>query len=383
MPEGVGLTETRRAVIFEDDRPLVLESGAVLERVEVAYETYGSLNQDRSNAIFICHALSGDAHAAGIHEGDDPDRPGWWDNIIGPGRPLDTDRFFVISANVLGGCKGTTGPSSINPATGKPWGLRFPLLRVRDLVNVHRALLRELGIERLLAAVGGSLGGMQALQWSIDYPGDLDGAVVIAASARLSAQNIAFSAVAREAIMRDPDFAGGDYYENERQPKAGLGLARMIGHITYLSEESMREKFGRRIQDADMPRFGFDIDFQVESYLQYQGRSFVERFDANTYLYLGRVMDYFDPFDDPVQVRKQLAQGRTSFLVLSFDSDWRFSSEHARVVASELRGTGAPVTFQEIASPHGHDSFLFAQPAEYHQTVAAFIDRLAGQRGIG
>jgi homoserine O-acetyltransferase len=381
-PGGVGIVETKRAVVFSGDRPLTLASGATLPEVEVAYETYGELNSDRSNAVFICHALSGDAHAAGLHEGDDPNRPGWWDNIIGPGRPLDTDRFFVISANVLGGCKGTTGPSSIDPSTGKPYGLRFPLVQVRDLVEVHRALLRELGVERLLAAVGGSLGGMQALQWAIDHPTEIDGAAIIAASARLSAQNIAFSAVAREAIMRDPDFADGDYYANERRPDAGLALARMIGHITYLSEESMREKFGRRIQDAEVPRFGFDVDFQVESYLHYQGQSFVERFDANTYLYMGRVMDYFDPFGDPVHVQKQISQGETSFLVLSFDSDWRFSTEHARVLASELRGVGAPVTFQEISSPHGHDSFLFPDPPEYHQTVSGYLDRLAAQQGI-
>ncbi|MCB0867957.1 MAG: homoserine O-acetyltransferase, partial [Solirubrobacterales bacterium] len=347
-----------------------------------AYETYGDLNAERSNAVFICHALSGDAHAAGLHEGDDPARPGWWDNIIGPGRPLDTNRFFVVSANVLGGCKGTTGPASIDPETGDPYGLRFPLVQVRDLVEVHRALLRELGIERLLAAVGGSLGGMQALQWAIDHPTELDGAAIIAASARLSAQNIAFSAVAREAIMRDPDFAGGDYYANDSRPDAGLALARMIGHITYLSEESMREKFGRRIQDAEVPRFGFDVDFQVESYLHYQGQSFVERFDANTYLYMGRVMDYFDPFGDPVHVQNQISKGSTSFLVLSFDSDWRFSTEHARDMASELRGAGAAVTFQEIASPHGHDSFLFSDPPEYHQTVTGYLDRLAAQQGL-
>jgi len=283
---------------------------------------------------------------------------------------------------VLGGCKGTTGPSSIDPSTGKPYGLRFPLVQVRDLVETHRALLRELGIERLLAAVGGSLGGMQALQWAIDHPTEIDGSAIIAASARLTAQNIAFSAVAREAIMRDPDFADGDYYENERRPDAGLALARMIGHITYLSEESMREKFGRRIQDAEVPRFGFDVDFQVESYLHYQGQSFVERFDANTYLYMGRAMDYFDPFEDRVHVQNQISQGKTSFLVISFDSDWRFSTEHARVLASELRGAGAPVTFQEISSPHGHDSFLFADPPEYHRTVAGYLDRLARQRGI-
>lgn len=377
---GVGIVETKRATVFTGD-PLVLASGATLGAIEVAYETYGELNAERSNAVFICHALSGDAHAAGLHAGDDPSRPGWWDNIVGPGRPLDTDRYFVIAANVLGGCMGTTGPSSIDPTTGKHWGLNFPLVQVSDMVNVHRALLAELGVERLLAAVGGSLGGMQVLQWSIDHPGELGGAVIIAASAGLTAQNIAFSAVAREAIMRDPDFANGDYYDNERKPNGGLALARMIGHITYLSEESMREKFGRRIQDATLPRFGFDVDFQVESYLHYQGQSFVERFDANSYLYLGRAMDYFDPFGDPAYVQRQIASGETSFLTISFDSDWRFSSEHSRLMASELRATGAPVTSREISSPHGHDSFLFAIP-EYHRTIAGYLDQLAGQRGI-
>jgi homoserine O-acetyltransferase len=382
LPSGIGLVKTRRAVVFDGDRPLKLGSGAEVNRVEVAYETYGELNEERSNAVFICHALSGDAHAAGIHEGDDPDRPGWWDNIIGPGRPLDTDRLFVICANVLGGCSGTTGPSSTDPDTGRPYGLRFPLVQVRDLVTVHRALLAELGINRLLAAVGGSLGGMQVLQWVIDHPGEIDGALVIAASGRLSAQNIAFSAVAREAIMRDPDFNDGDWYDTGKRPDSGLGLARMIGHITYLSEQSMREKFGRRIQDAEVPRFGFDVDFQVESYLHYQGQSFVERFDANSYLYLGRVMDYFDPFRDPARVQQQIEAGDTSFLVLSFDSDWRFSTAHSKEIAAELRLAGAPVTFREIASTHGHDSFLFAIP-EYHETVTGFIDRLASERGIG
>ncbi|MBU3691860.1 MAG: homoserine O-acetyltransferase [Solirubrobacterales bacterium] len=380
MPDGVGLVETRTAVVADPDHPFRLENGATLEKVEVAYETYGELNEDRSNAIFICHALSGDAHAAGLHQG--ADRPGWWDNIVGPGRPLDTDRFFVVCANVLGGCGGTTGPSSEDPATGSPYGLRFPLVQVRDLVEVHRALLAELGIDHLLAAVGGSLGGMQALQWAIDHPGELDGALVIAASAHLSAQNIAFSAVAREAIMSDPDFAHGDYYGTDGSPDRGLAIARMIGHITYLSEESMREKFGRRIQDSDAPRYGFDVDFEVESYLRYQGTSFVERFDANTYLYLGRTMDYFEPFADPTYVQHQIAEGDTAFLLVSFDSDWRFSTSHSRRVTDELRLAGAPVTFQEVESRHGHDSFLFEIP-EYHETVAGFLDRLATERGIG
>jgi len=377
MADGVGVVETRTAVVFDGDRPLVLDSGAELARVEVAYETYGQLDGDRANAVFVCHALSGDAHAAGFHAGDD--RPGWWDNMIGPGRPLDTDRYFVVCANVLGGCQGTTGPASRDPADGRPYGLRFPLLAVRDLVAVHRALLAQLGVTRLLAAIGGSLGGMQALQWALDHPSDLGGALAIAASGRLSAQNIAFSAVAREAIVRDPDFAGGDYYQRDRRPDAGLALARMIGHITYLSEESMREKFGRRIQDAPEPRYGFDVDFEVESYLHYQGQSFVERFDANTYLYLTRVMDYFDPFADPVAVQQRIAAGDTRFLVLSFDSDWRFSTDHARDIAAELRLAGAPVTFREISAPQGHDSFLMPNP-DYHRTVAAFLDRLASER---
>jgi homoserine O-acetyltransferase len=376
VSSGLGLVETRRVVLFDEGDPLRLESGARIEHVEVAYETYGRLNAARTNAVFVCHALTGDANAAGHH--GDATRPGWWDNIIGPGRPLDTDRLFVICANVLGGCKGTTGPGSIDPATGRPYGLRFPQLSVGDLVTVHRALVRHLGIERLLAAIGGSLGGMQVLQWALDHPGEIDGALVIAASARLSAQNIAFSAVAREAIMRDPDFAGGDYYDNAR-PDRGLALARMIGHITYLSVESMREKFGRRIQDADEPRYGFDVDFEVESYLHHQGQSFVERFDANTYLYLTRAMDYYDPFG--AQARK-LAQVDTRFLVLSFDSDWRFSTDHARDIVQTLTAARVPVTFREISAPHGHDSFLMAVP-EYHRTVAGYIERLAAEAAQG
>jgi len=372
---GVGLVQTQQAVLFDEDRPLRLESGARLAPVEVAYETYGRLDEDGANAVFVCHALTGDAHAAGHH--GDPSRPGWWDNLIGPGRPLDTDRFFVVCANLLGGCKGTTGPGSIDPATGRPYGLRFPQLSVGDFVTVHRALVRHLGIRRLLAAIGGSLGGMQVLQWAIDHPGEMHGAIVIAASARLSAQNIAFSAVAREAILRDPDFNGGDYYDGPR-PDRGLALARMIAHITYLSEASMRAKFGRRIQDADEPRYGFDVDFEVESYLHHQGRSFVERFDANSYLYLTRAMDYFDPFGDPVQTARRLAKVDTRFLVLSFDTDWRFSTEHSREIVRTLTAARVPVTFREISAPHGHDSFLLPIP-EYHRTVAGYLDRLAAE----
>ena len=369
--------ETRATVLFDREHPLALDSGATLAPVEVAYETYGALDPARANAVVVCHALTGDAHAAGHH--GDPDRRGWWDNIIGPGRPLDTDRFFVICANLLGGCQGTTGPSSVDPATGRPYGLRFPLFTVRDLVRVQRELVRHLGVERPLAAIGGSLGGMQALQWALDAPGELGAALVICASSRLSAQNIAFSAVARTAIMSDPDFRGGDYYEAGVRPDRGLAVARQMAHITYLSAESMRRKFGRRLQNGDVPRLGFDIDFQVESYLQHQGESFLRRFDANSYLYLSRVMDYFEPFADPVRTAAEVGAMTSDVLVVSFDTDWRFDAAHSREIVRVLTAYGAPVTFREVASPHGHDSFLLEVP-EYHRTVAAFLDRVARER---
>ena len=368
---SLGLVETQRVVLFTEDDPLVLDSGETLFPVEVAYETYGERAADDRNVVVICHALTGDAHAAGHH--GDPDRPGWWDTLIGPGKPVDTDRLFVISSNLLGGCQGTTGPSSIDPATGEPYGLRFPLFTVSDLVKVHRKLLAHLGISRVLAAVGGSLGGMQVLQWALDHPDELENGVVVCATARLSAQNIAFSAVARAAIMNDPDFADGDYYATGKGPDHGLSVARMMAHITYVSEESMRQKFGRRIQDRDEPRFGLGVDFQVESYLQYQGKAFLDRFDANSYLYLTRVMDYFDPFADASYVQTQLAKTTTKFLVLSFDTDWRFDTSHSRGIVRTLAAHRVPVTFREIPSPHGHDSFLLDVP-EYHRTVAAYLD---------
>jgi homoserine O-acetyltransferase len=368
---SLGLVETQRVVLFTEDDPLVLDSGETLFPVEVAYETYGERAADDRNVVVICHALTGDAHAAGHH--GDPERPGWWDTLIGPGKPVDTDRLFVISSNLLGGCQGTTGPSSIDPATGTQYGLRFPLFTVSDLVKVHRKLLAHLGISRVLAAVGGSLGGMQVLQWALDHPDELENGIVVCATARLSAQNIAFSAVARAAIMNDPDFADGDYYATGRGPDHGLSVARMMAHITYVSEESMRQKFGRRIQDRDEPRFGLGVDFQVESYLQHQGKAFLDRFDANSYLYLTRVMDYFDPFADAVVVREQLAKLKTKFLVLSFDTDWRFDTSHSRGIVRTLTAYRVPVTFREISSPHGHDSFLLDVP-EYHRTVAAYLD---------
>ena len=368
---SLGLVETQRVVLFTEDDPLVLDSGETLFPVEVAYETYGERAADDSNVVVICHALTGDAHAAGHH--GDPERVGWWDTLIGPGKPVDTDRLFVISSNLLGGCQGTTGPSSIDPSTGTPYGLRFPLFTVSDLVKVHRKLLAHLGVQRVLAAIGGSLGGMQVLQWTLDYPDELDNGIVVCATSRLSAQNSAFSAVARAAIMNDPDFADGDYYATGKGPDHGLSVARMMAHITYVSEESMRQKFGRRIQDRDEPRFGLGVDFQVESYLQYQGKAFLDRFDANSYLYLTRVMDYFDPFADATYVRSQLAQTNTKFLVLSFDTDWRFDTSHSRGIVRTLAAHRVPVTFREIPSPHGHDSFLLDVP-EYHRTVAAYLD---------
>lgn len=383
----LGFVETQRVVLGTEDDPLVLASGRSLTHVEVAYETYGELNAARDNAIFVCHALTGDAHAAGHH--GDPARRGWWDNLIGPGKPLDTDRFFVISPNLLGGCQGTTGPLSTDPATGRAYGLDFPLIAMSDFVALHRRLLAHLGVERLLAAVGGSLGGMQVLQWAIEAPEQVGAAVVVASSSRLTAQNIAFSAVAREAIMRDPGFLEGRYAESgEPGPSTGLRIARMMAHITYLSEEAMSEKFGRRLQadapgqprpDAPATGMGLGVDFQVESYLAHQGQTFLDRFDALSYLYLTRVMDYFDPFADP-DAAARVAAGGTRVLVVSFDTDWRFDTRHSLRILHTLEHARVPVTFREIRSPWGHDSFLLTPPG-YHDTIAAFLDRAAEVEG--
>ena len=380
---AIGLVETQRVALFDQGDPLVLSSGRQLESVEVAFETYGELSPERDNAVFICHALTGDAHAAGHH--GDPDRRGWWDNIIGSGRPVDTDRYFVICPNLLGGCQGTTGPSSTDPASGRPYGLRFPAITVRDLVSVHRRLLDHLGVQRLMAGVGGSLGGMQILQWALDDPDAMAGAALVCSTSRLTAQNIAFSAVAREAIMRDPGFQGGDFYDSGRGPELGLALARMTAHITYLSEEAMRQKFGRRRQDPNapdadpnQPESDFDVDFEVESYLRHQGNTFLDRFDANTYLYFSRMMDRFDPFSEP-EAFERMAQLATRFLLVSFDSDWRFDTSHSSAIQRNLARAGVPVSFREIESPWGHDSFLLDLP-EYHRTIDAFLDRLWRER---
>lgn len=362
------LTESGTTRLFTSDAPLTMSNGATLGPVDVAWERYGELAPDRSNAVFICHALTGDAHAAGLREGDT--KPGWWDSIIGPGKPIDTDRFHVICANLLGGCRGTTGPASVDPATGESYGLTFPEIHVADYVNVHRALMKEFGIERLAAVVGGSMGGMQALHWGLHHPEELRSIAVIAASSRLTAQNIAFSAVARAAIMRDPGFHEGRYLEVGDQPSMGLSIARMMAHITYLSEEGMAEKFGRRFQEGDA-KHGFGVDFAVESYLEYQGRTFLNRFDALTYLYLTRSMDYFDPFAD-ADVAQAMAEQQVPALVVSFDSDWRFDTGHSRRIVRELERARVPVSFREISCPWGHDSFLLSDP-DYHATVRAFL----------
>ncbi|MDO5677090.1 MAG: homoserine O-acetyltransferase [Propionibacteriaceae bacterium] len=356
--------------MFDDG--LTTRSGTVLPVVEVAYETYGTLNEARSNAIYICHALTGDAHAAGFHEGDD--RPGWWENMIGPGKPIDTNQWFVVSSNILGGCQGTTGPSSMNPETGEPYGLDFPLLDMRDFVAVHRGLAAELGIERFAAVVGGSLGGMQVLQWAMDHPRDMGRALIFAASSRLTAQNIAFSAVGRQAIMRDSGFNEGKFLSRGTAPRKGLSVARMLAHITYLSEEAFQEKFGRNAQQGELSG-NFGIDFAVESYLEYQGERFLSRFDALSYLYLTRVLDYFDPFA-ATDALDLLKADPVRFLLVSFTSDWRFSTEHSRRIVRHLEGARIPTSFREIESRWGHDSFLLDLP-DYHATVRAYLDRAA------
>lgn len=355
--------------LFAPEAPMRLHSGAILSEVTVAYETYGTLNASADNGVFICHALTGDAHAAGHRPGDK--RPGWWDNMIGPGKPIDTDRFYVVCANLLGGCQGTTGPSSRNPATGEPYGLDFPLLAVADFVTVHRALSAHLGITRWAAVVGGSMGGMQVLDWALRHPEDMDNGVILAASSRLSAQNIAFSAVGRQAIMRDSGFAGGRFLSTGTRPDKGLAVARMLAHITYLSDAAFAAKFGRAAQQEHLAQ-NFGVDFAVESYLEHQGAVFLDRFDALSYLYLTRVMDYFDPFEKTDALEK-LKEDPVRFLVMSFSSDWRFDTEHSRRIVRHLENACVPTSFREIDSQWGHDSFLL-ELDDYHAIVAAFLD---------
>ena len=371
---SVGLTATQYAQLFSQDQPLRLSCGAQLSPITVAYETYGTLNADASNAIFICHALTGDAHAAGFHDPTDR-KPGWWDGFIGPGKGIDTNRYFVICANVLGGCQGTTGPGSINPATGRRYCLDFPFLTVRDIVSVHSRLVETLGISQLLAVVGGSLGGMQVLQWAVQFPDQLKAAVVLASAPKLAAQGIAFNAVGRRAIYADAGFCNGDYYDSEG-PRYGLALARMVAHITYLSEDSIELKFGRRLQDSDQFAFNMqkETEFQIESYLHYQGKRFVQRFDANSYLYLTRAMDYFDLSDGHPSLAAALQKAKARFLVASYDTDWLFPTSQSRDLVTALLQVGKHVSFMELLCPFGHDSFLIdIEPLA--QMVAPFLEQ--------
>ena len=353
----MALVERQQVTLFEPDKPLSLACGQSLGPITVAYETHGHLNHRRDNAILILHALSGDAHVAGRHTPNDP-KPGWWDIMVGPGKPFDTDRYFVICSNCLGGCMGTTGPSSTNPRTGEPYGLTFPAVSISDMVELQRALVDHLGIDQLLAVVGGSMGGMQVLDWAIRYPDRLAAALPIATTARLSAQGIAFDAVGRNAILRDENFQAGQYYHLEKFPAAGLAVARMVGHITYLSEEAMHAKFGRRLQSGHRYRYDFASEFSVETYLDHQGSVFVDRFDANTYLYFSKAMDYFDL---PLQYGSLTeAMRRTScrFLVVSFASDWLFPPRQSREIVDALLAADKDVTYCNINCPYGHDSFL-------------------------
>jgi len=343
-----------------------LDSGATLAPVEVAYESYGNLNASKTNAILVQHAFSGDAHAAGS-----PDKPGWWDNMIGPGKAFDTERYFVICSNVLGGCRGTTGPSSINPATGCPYAMSFPVITVGDMVRLQKMLIDWFGISRLLAVTGGSMGGMQALEWAVAFPDHVVAAIPIAATVRHSAQQIAFNEVGRQAVMADPDWNGGNYY-GKQPPARGLAVARMVGHITYMSDESMREKFGRRLRGKENFGFGFDVDFEVESYLRYRGSQFVNRFDANSYLYITKAMDYFDLTAEGGSVASALAGTEARFLVISFSSDWLYPSYQSQEMVRALRAHNRDVAYVELQSNYGHDSFL-VDVGEQAEIVRGFL----------
>jgi homoserine O-acetyltransferase len=360
--------------------PLKLQSGASIADYNLVVETYGQLNAQKSNAILICHALNASHHVAGVSPSD-PNDVGWWDNMVGPGKPVDTNQFFVIGVNNLGSCFGSTGPMSVNPATGKPYGASFPVVTVEDWVNAQARVADHFQIEKFAAVMGGSLGGMQAMAWSMMYPNRLGHCIVIASTPKLSAQNIAFNEVARSAILSDPDFHGGDYYAHDVKPRRGLRVARMIGHITYLSDDDMAEKFGRELRradgDSDEYNFNFDVEFEVESYLRYQGEKFADYFDANTYLLITRALDYFDPAkpfaNNLSAAMKNIA---AKFLVVSFTTDWRFAPERSREIVKALLDNKLDVTYGEIDAPHGHDAFLLEDP-RYHNLVRAYFEQIA------
>lgn len=362
------------------DEPLRLDCGMELGPFTMAYQTYGTLNADKSNAILVCHALSGDQYLTGTHPVTG--KPGWWHLMVGPGLPLDTDRYFVIGANVLGGCMGTTGPKETNPATGKPYGLSFPVITIPDMVGAQKLLLDHLGIDQLFCVTGGSMGAMQALQWAASYPERVFAAAPVAGAARHTAQNIAFHEVGRQAIMADPDWCDGDYQSQGKHPRRGFAVARMAGHITYLSGPALHRKFGRTLQNRQGVTYGFDADFQVESYLRYQGSAFVERFDANSYLYITRAMDYFDLVEEYGGVLARAFEGtETRFCIISFTSDWLFPTSENRAIVHALNAVAANVSFVEIESDKGHDAFLLDEP-EFRATLAGFLNGAAEHRGI-
>ena len=369
-PNSVGIVHAQTAHFSE---PLTLKSGAVLPEFGLVYETYGRLNVNKSNAVLICHALSGTHHVAGKYAESDKNA-GWWDNLIGPNKPLDTNKFFVIGLNNLGGCAGSSGPASINPATKKPFGAAFPIVTVEDWVNSQARLCDYLGITQLAAVIGGSLGGMQALQWTISFPERIAHALVIASAPNLTAQNIAFNEVARQAIMTDPEFFGGDYYEHNTVPRRGLRIARMLGHITYLSDDAMGEKFGRKLKDTI--KYGFDVEFEMESYLRYQGDKFAGEFDANTYLRMTRALDYYDPaltYDGDLS--KALNGVKAQFLVVSFTSDWRFSPARSREIVKALLDNELTVSYAEVTAAHGHDAFLMPDK-HYYDILRSYLSNI-------
>jgi len=387
IKNSVGLVQTRTVRVVEQDRPLELVCGRALGPIDVAYETYGQLSPQADNAILICHALSGNAHAAGFHRHTDR-KPGWWDGMIGPGKPIDTDRYYVICSNFLGGCSGTTGPSSIDPRTGRPYGLDFPIVTIRDMVRVQRLLLDRLGIKGLLAVIGGSIGGMQALQWMIEYPDFVRAAIPIATTAHLGAQAIAFDAVGRNAILADPGFCNGQYH-GKQGPDRGLAIARMIGHITYLSEQGMRQKFGRQLMAGQDYQYDFNSEFAVETYLDYQGQSFVERFDANSYLYITKAADYFDLQKDYGSLKRAFEGVKARVLIVSFSSDWLFSPAQSQAMVDALVANGKDVSYCNIESAYGHDAFLL-ETQTLGQLIGCFLaatyrpaDAVAGRACCG
>jgi homoserine O-acetyltransferase/O-succinyltransferase len=370
--KSIGIVSAQRALF---DTPLVFRSGAVLPRYELVYETYGKLNADKSNAILICHALSGHHHVAGNYA-DDPKNVGWWDTMIGPGKPIDTDKFFVLGVNNLGGCHGSTGPSTINPETGHAYGASFPVITVEDWVESQARLADLLGIKQFAAVIGGSLGGMQALQWSLAQPDRVRNVFAIAAAPRLTAQNIAFNDVARSAILTDPDFHGGNFYQHGVVPTRGLRLARMLGHITYLSDDAMANKFGRELRSGRFS-YSYDIEFEIESYLRHQGDKFASYFDANTYLLMTKALDYFDPAHEfGGDLNKAFSRAKADFLVVSFTTDWRFSPQRSREIVRPLLHNRRNVSYAEITSAHGHDSFLM-QDIYYFDVMRTYLDKVA------